>query len=424
MVLWIALLLALYGLSALFAAPPSQTGLPAGTSFSAAPDGALAFFDLLAHPPGAGAVRVRLEPAALAHWSQTPKNLLIVEPQVDDSARTDAWWLRLARRGFHVVELTDRNTPLVTALGLKWHSPGASTPAHPAGPSGAGTPPARHAGAALPQGSVAATERLAYAPPVAPADGSRGASPGGSPVGSPGRTHGAQWLVRLPTPAPSLSHIARTDARWLISDPAGGWTVVGVTRNLGAGSITLLTLPSIVYNGTVGQANNLGPLLFLLQPWRYSTGFSETVHGYALVPGILPLLGPGAGYAAAVLAAALLLYVWSRGRRLGAITDFEPLAEPASLALASALARHYRQRKDYDALAEHVRAFLARRETAPTGRAAERPAGAHVPATRPAPAARLGPRAYLELVRAAVAARSGADRPRTAEPVETNGKEG
>ncbi len=406
MVLWIALLLGLYGVSALFAAPASRAGLPAGTSYSAAPDGVMALFDLVSHHPAAGGSRLRLEPAALAHWPQTPKNLLIVEPQIDNSARTDAWWLRLARQGYRVVELTDQNTPLVAALGLKWHSPGASTSARRAGPSGAGTPPARQVGVASSQGASAAV-RLAYAPPGAPADGSSEALPGGA--------RGAQWLVRIPARTPTLSHIAKTDARWLASSTGARWTVVGVTRKLGAGSVTVLTLPSIAYNGMIGRANNLGPLLFLLQPRRYGTGFAETVHGFALVPGVLPLLGPGAGYTAAVLGAALLLYIWSRGRRLGGIAEVETLPEPASLALALALARHYRQRGDYDALAEHLRVFLAGRDSASPGRAGERPAGresiakaADPPAAR---ARRTRQRAYLELARTAVATLRDAGRP-------------
>lgn len=407
MVFWIALLLALYGLSALFVAPAPQIGLPAGTSFSAAQDGAMALFDLLAHQPAAGAIAVRLEPATLAHWPQTPKNLLIIEPQMDNSARTDAWWLRLARRGHHVVELTDRNTPLIAALGLKWHSPGKSASVRRTRPSGAASP-SDHARTALSPSGAAAMARLKYAPPAT----------------SSRHMRGAQWLVQVPPRTPTLSRLARTDARWLLSGSDGHRSVVGITRNLGAGSVTVLTLPSIAYNGMIGHANNLGPLLYLLQPWRYGSGFSETVHGFAIVPGILPLLGPGAGYAAALLAFALLLYVWSRGRRLGAVTEVEPLPEAASLALASALARHYRQRGDYDALARHVRAFLAGREAAPSARTGERPEGpGGAVAVGDRSTGRMRPRAYLELARMAVATLHHPDRPASPESGEIYGKE-
>lgn len=397
---WIILLLALYALSALFAAPPSQqTTLPAGTSYSAAQTGTLALFQLLAQKPAAGAVHLQLEPEALAKWSATPKNLLIVEPQVDNSARTDRWWLRLARQGRRVIELTDQNTPLVAALGLTWHNAGASATTVRNGQPAASQRPLPTTRLRQTANAGGPTVRLAYAP-------------GG---GSPQTAGGAEWRVRGLAQAPSLTGWKPSDGRWLLARTGQQWSVVGVTRRLGSGSVTVLTIPSIAYNRTIARGDNLGALLFLLKPWLYSTGFAETVHGFALVPGILPLLGPGAAAAMVMLAAAVLLYIWSRGRRLGAVTEPEAPPVPASHAFAAALARHYRRRSDYRELLDNLNHLTARRAagtrlTAVPGAPPQTQAGASPPPQTPRtrvsaspPPAPVRARAYLHTAREAVA---------------------
>ena len=341
--LWIVLLLALYALSALFAAPAPQVSQPAGTSYSAAPNGAMALFQLLAQKPAAGAVHLRLEPAALAKWPATPKNLLIIEPQQDDSTRTTDQWLQLARRGYRVIELTDHRTPLVAALGLQWHAARLAPPGVRSGAARADTAQnrARQRTILL---SGAATQ-LSFVPP------------GRAPQTS-GTT---RWHVSSLPQAPTLTGWRKTDGRWMLSPEGRHPSVVGVTRRIGSGSVTVLTVPSIAYNRAIAGQDNLGVLLFLLKPWLYSTGFAETVHGYALVPGILPLLGPWANFALVLIASSIVLYIWSRGRRLGAVAEEETAPPPANLALVTALARHYRKRGDYRELLENLHHLAAHR---------------------------------------------------------------
>lgn len=326
--IWIVAVTVLYfALSVTIGSPKTSTQMPVGSSYSPAPEGSLGLFQLFDRTPARGSTRILLEPeTGYVHT----REVLFIEPGQDDSSQTVAAWLALAKRGERLIELSDRQTPLMTLLHLQLVP---SSPKHGAG-SGLLTL---------------------------------------SGVGAP-RSARQTWPVSVVGQIPGLLGARPTDRVWKLSSGHGVPQTVGITRTVGAGQISILTLPQLTYNAGIGKADNLGPLLTLLRPTQFQVGFDETIHGYALTPGTLTVLGRGVTAAFWILALAAILWLWSEGKRFGRPSRPRPEPRSATLEMAEALAKHYVRETRFDSLLSQLAVHAER--GAPPRELAARPADA------------------------------------------------
>ncbi len=302
--LWalIACVLIFYLSTATLLTPTSNTApLPAGTSYSHLPDGASALYSLFHGSPAAGSWRLLTEPqlGVPAHTT-----VLIVQPQTDDTIAMAQAWIQYVRSGGRVVALLDHSSALATALGLR---------IDPA--------PATNGSSRLTLLQAKSSHR---------AVATFGVSSFGLYATLGGNLHGG--------------------APWLLTLPDGARETVGVTERIGRGSITLLGLPGLAFNGVIAKSGNLGVLLTLLLPTHTQVAFVETVHGYSIEPGPTAVFGTGVNVAFALLCAATVIWLWGEGRRFGRPAAPAPPAQSASLQLAQAMAHHYRRTGSFNTL--------------------------------------------------------------------------
>jgi|GEM_PF-4973685 len=298
----IACVLALYLSAAALFTPPSDTApLPAGTSYSHQSSGASALFSLFHGSPAAGSLRLLTEPQLGLPGRTTA---VIVEPQTDDTAAMAKAWIQFVRSGGHVIALLNQSSALATSLGLR------ITPA-----------PATNGALRLTQLTAQNSQRAVTTFRV---------SSFGRYATVAGNLHGGE--------------------PWLLTLPGGARATVGVTERVGKGSITLLGLPGLAYNGSIAKSDNLGVLLSLLQPTKTRIAFVETVHGYSIEPGPTAVFGAGINAAFALLCSAVVIWLWGESRRFGRpLAPLQP-ARPASLQLAMAMADHYRRTGSFNSL--------------------------------------------------------------------------
>jgi len=334
-----ALVAVLYAGSVFWIHPTVAPG-PAGSSTSYSPSGLHALYTLVSQPPGSGATRIVTEPET--GLDSVVPTLLICQPQMDLSKTTAQAWLRLARAGQQLVVAANQTNALVAALGV-----------HLAPVDETGSPP---------------FTGLLRMPPAPPA---RQLSPHAISTIVP--LH-VQWsgLIRqivLPSTQPV------TDQRYWLYVKHRPPVLVAVTFPYGHGRITILSLPQLLYNGDIGAAQNLVVVLALLTPHERPIGFVETVHGDQMIPGALATLGPGVEAGVWLLCLALLVWVWSQGRRFGRPISPPPPLEPASIAYAEALGERAGTRADRIALWTSYAAFVTRQ----TGRGGKLPTAIHPP---------------------------------------------
>ncbi|MHB1629083.1 MAG: hypothetical protein ACYCVB_12045 [Bacilli bacterium] len=301
--------------AALLTPAADSTPLPAGTSYSRLTNGTAALYSLFRGSPSAGSWRLLTEPqlGLPAHTT-----VFIVDPQTDDTASTAKVWIHFIRSGGRLVGLLNHSSALATALGLR-------------------VAPMPAAGGAL---------RLT----LLPAAHSRRAA--------------ATFGVSGAGPYATLTGNLRGGQRWLLTLPDRAPRTVGVTERIGQGSVTLLGLPGLAFNGAVAKSGNLGVLLTLLQPTRTRIAFVETVHGYSAEPGAAAVFGAGISGAFALLCAAAVIWLWGEGRRFGRPLASVRSAPSASLQLAQAMADHYRRAGNFNSLLTQL-AQLARARDVP-----------------------------------------------------------
>ena len=302
----IVVIIALYLSVAAFVSVPSSTEYPAATSYSTESNGLHALYSLFQKLPAAGDVRIVYEPQTVPYPVAA---LLMVQPQTNLSPRLAQDWLQEAYSGKHILFLTQTQDALLQAMHLRIYNVLATT----------------HVKVhyRLTQGVF--SSNIAYAGPVA---------------GLKGYDH--------------------HDQLWVLCKGSQTYTA-GVTRHLGKGSITVLTLPQIAYNDTVAHSDNLAVFLHVLQPWHNTIGFVETIHGYASTPGVTAVFGSGFTAFLWLTLAAVVLFVWSQGRRLGIVRDTVEIPSVASLAFAKALAKHQKKSKQWTALALQLQSLAVLR---------------------------------------------------------------
>lgn len=303
---WIALAaaaVAYFAVSLFVGSPSAVPAYPAGTSYSPLPDGTKALYLLLQEPPAKGAGRIVVPSAS--GLAAAPA-ILIEAPQQTGTSASAQGWLTAVRQGSRLVELTGVPTSLTAALRLSFG---------PVLPSQGG-----RAGWTLEQGA-----------------------PGGSPTPT-------RWAVADLGSVRPLLGARPSDREWTLRGTGRPPTVVGVTRRIGKGTVTILTLPDLAFNAHIAKAQNLAVLLGLLEPDQNRVGFVETAHGYSMTPGALALFGPGLRTALLLAAIAVILWLWSEGRRFGEPAPLVPPKQEASLEYAQALARHHKKAKDYGRL--------------------------------------------------------------------------
>lgn len=324
-VTWLVLCVVAYFLAAVWlVSPPTQSTDSAGSSFSTAQTGTQALFTLLSTAPAKGAQQEAYEPQT--GMIDSPE-LILIEPSQDDTLQTAKNWITLARQGHTIVELSDTQTPLMTMLGVRLERERS-----------------RRSATFMIRETVTPTVAPQFAQPL---------------IGS--------WAVSTqPHPLRLITGVQTSDRRYNIQLSTDHQGVIGFTRKLGAGHITILTLPSIAYNGWIAKADNLPLLLHILQPTQESIGFVETIHGHSAVPGSLAVLGAGANAAFAFLCAAILLLLWSESVRFGAPKRAtRPQFEAAHHLFVQAVADQYKKAHDLAPLlnelaqlSKHKRGFV------------------------------------------------------------------
>lgn len=321
---WIALAaaaVAYFAVSLFVGAPPSTQAYPAGTSYSPLPDGTKALYLLLRDPPAQGAKRIVVPSAS---GLATAPSILIAAPQQTGTQASAQAWLAQVRQGSRLVELTSVPTSLTAALHLSL---------------GPVQPPVKKPAAWI-------LEREA---------------PKGSRAPS-------RWTVSGLGDVRSLRGARTADWVWTLRGAGRSPSAVGVTRRIGKGTVTILTLPDLAFNSSIAKGQNLAVLIGLLEPAKNAVGFVETAHGYSMTPGALALFGPGLRTSLLLAAAAAVLWLWSEGRRFGTpAPPAQPLRE-AGLEYAQALARHHKKAKDYGRLIGYLDEYaLNRRNVSPSG---------------------------------------------------------
>ncbi len=324
-VLWLVIVFAVYLLSAVWLVAPEQATWPIATSFSTQPDGTKALYTLFKMPPAKGSDRIEIEPQTQLIQEAT---LLLIEPSQDDSASAASAWLRMARSGRHIIELSNQPTPLMSALHVKI--------------------------ATVASRSVKnkATKQL-WVTKVTAAN-----------VATIFHTNTQTWNLYVPRAAPTLLSTKRSDIRYVISKGAQSGQVVGITRKIGRGEVSLMTLPTISYNAWIDRKDNLPLLLSIVRPALHAVGFVETIHGFATTPGASAILGNSLQVFWLGLIVALAIWLWAEGPRFGVPIDDELKApEAASYELIVAIARHYKKIRNLQPLLDNLHLLAVNRKT-------------------------------------------------------------
>jgi hypothetical protein len=155
---------------------------------------------------------------------------------------------------------------------------------------------------------------------------------------------------------------------------AAGPDAVAAVAAHGAGTIVLLADASPLQNGLLSEAGNAGFGLAAAGPASRPVVFAEAGHGYGQRSGLGAVPGRWK-VALAGLVLAVLVWMWSRGRRLGPPDRDDAPPPPARRAYVDALAVTLQRTKDPTAaiapLQDEARARLARRTGLAPGADAE-----------------------------------------------------
>lgn len=151
--------------------------------------------------------------------------------------------------------------------------------------------------------------------------------------------------------APARALDATEDARIEVADPDDTVTVltpdepVAIEHPLGDGRVIALSGSDVASTERLASADNA--LFFAILADRYAGDepivFDEFAHGFGSLDGVIPLDRGLARVGIALASIAWLLYVWSRGVRLGAISEEAPPRRRATLEQVEALAKFYQR---------------------------------------------------------------------------------
>jgi hypothetical protein len=189
---------------------------------------------------------------------------------------------------------------------------------------------------------------------------------------------------RYRTFAPRLSALHEVDAAGSASYALGseegvlarsGESVLAKRYPVGAGEVVTIADPSVLTNKYLGTADNAAFALLVTGDDEHRVVFAEGVHGYGEATG-LAAIPTRWRYALVLLAGALVVYAWARGRRLGPPDRPQRALGPARAdyvdALSSTLARSRDATASLGSLATWARETAARRTGLPADAPRER----------------------------------------------------
>ena len=200
------------------------------------------------------------------------------------------------------------------------------------------------------------------------ASGLRRLLPAG-PAWAPGGTATAHPVV----PVPEDGGVRRTSGAgtgsWRDSGAAlpvlaSGGRVVAAVAQVGPGRTVLLADPSMLQNHWLGRGDNAAFGLAVAGPSSRPVRFAEAAHGYGQAAAGLGAIPRPWRTGAAVGVVAIIVWLWSRGRRLGPPEDAQRALPPPRRAYVDAVAASVMRTKDRTValheLRTLVRADLAR----------------------------------------------------------------